>query len=237
MPDLSNAIIATCKGTHAARVSPVHVPITGANEVRDRSKIFDPVWKTDTTIPDSEHQVQQLQHGHVDISEETEGPKGDFYGGWKYKQDGAANQPFQDALANGGGVTQVNAWDHAGAGGVNYTDTANPTNYNNSIQNTFGEVLPRNTGTPLPFAAGNVAHVTPTGISWGDDTHFIQPTEGIFNATTGMFEGYVAAGAATNYNQDIGTRVPDSHMAMPNTDTSVRKTQLTVDKEAGATPQ
>jgi hypothetical protein len=31
LPDLSNAIIATCKGSHAARVSPVHVPITGPN--------------------------------------------------------------------------------------------------------------------------------------------------------------------------------------------------------------
>ena len=139
MPDLSNAIIATCKGSYAARVSPIHVPITGPNEVRDRSKIFDPVWKTDTVIPDSEHQVQQLQHGHVDISGETDGPKGDFYPGWKYKQDGAPNQPFQDALANGGGVTKVNAWDHAGPAGVNYTDAANPTNYNNSLENTFGQ--------------------------------------------------------------------------------------------------
>ena len=52
-----------------------------------------------------------------------------------------------------------------------------------------------------------------------------------------MLEGYVAAGAATNYNKDIGTRVPDSHMAMPDTADSVRKTQLSVDKAAGATPQ
>ena len=166
--------------------------------------------------------MQQLQHGHVDISGETEGPKGDLYPFWRYKQDGSPNQPFQDALANGGQVSQVNPWNHEGPGGVNYTDTANPTNYNNSVENTFGQQLPRNTGTPMPFAAGNVAHVTADGIAWGDGTHFVQPTAGNFNATTGMFIDYQAAGPAVNYNQDIGTRVPNSHMAMPNTADSSR---------------
>tara|TARA_B110000305_G_scaffold203732_1_gene232872 strand:+ start:501 stop:1070 length:570 start_codon:yes stop_codon:yes gene_type:complete len=188
-------------------------------------------------IPDEEHQVQQLQHMHVNISGETTGPKGDFYSEWKYKEDGADNQPFQDALANGGQSTQVNAWDHAGAGGVNYTDASNPTNYNNSLENTFGTVLPRNTGTPMPHAAGNVAHVTPDGIAWGDGTHFSQGTAAVMDPITGMFTGYAAAGPAVDYSNAVGTRVPDSHMAMPDTADSKRKTQLTEDKLAGATPQ
>ena len=37
LPDLSNAIIATCKGSYAPRATPIAVPVTGANEVRDRS--------------------------------------------------------------------------------------------------------------------------------------------------------------------------------------------------------
>lgn len=198
--DLSNAIIATCKGPHAPRMTPQpQPPITGPNTVVERSQIFDPVWKTSATIPDHEHQVEQLQHGHVDISDETEGPKGDFYPKWKYQQTGSPNQPFQDALEGGGQNTKVNPWNHKGPGGINYTTAAMPTNYNNSIEATAGTELPRNTGTPLPYAAGNVAHVTPTGIAWGDGTHFVQPTAGIFNATTGMFIGYEpAAGAAPN---------------------------------------
>lgn len=192
---MSNAIIATCKGRYSARNTPVPVPVAGPNTVRERSVIFDNVWNTNVNIPDHEHQVKVLQHGHTDVSDQTDGPKGDFHPGWKYNEDNAPLQPFQDALANGGQNSQVNAWDHAGAGGVNYTDTANPTNYNNSIQSTFGEVLPRNTGTHMDNAAGNVAHVTPAGISWGDDTHFVQPQAGIFDAN-GMFAGYAPAGGA-----------------------------------------
>lgn len=234
LPDLSNAIIATCKGPHVARTTPVNVPIAGPFEPRERSQIFDPVWKTSTTIPDHEHQVQQLQHGHVDISDETEGPKGDLYPYWKYKQDSSPPQPFQDALANGGQDSQVNAWQHDGPGGVNYTDATMPTNYNNSLENTFGQQLPRNTGTPMPHAAGNVAHVTPDGISWGDGTHFVQPTAGVFNATTGMFIDYAAAGPAVDYNNAVATRVPVTHMAIPDTADSKRITQEMVDADAGA---
>lgn len=176
---------------------------------------------------------------HVNISGETTGPKGDFYSEWKYKEDGAPNQPFQDALANGGQSTQVNAWDHAGAGGVNYTDASNPTNYNNSLENTFGEVLPRNTGSPMPHAAGNVAHVTPDGISWGDGTHFTQGAPPIMDPATGGFAYYssISAPVPVDYSNAVGTRVPDTHMAMPDTADSKRKTQLGEDKKAGATPQ
>jgi hypothetical protein len=183
--DLSNAIIATCKGPHAPRMTPEDPePITGPNEPEERSQIYDPVWKSHFNIPDHEHQVQQLQHGHVDRTDETVGPMGDFYQKWNYKQTGAPNQPFQEA--NG------TPWNHEGPGGINYTVEAMPTNYNNSIEATAGTVLPRNTGTPQDRAAGGVAHVTPTGIAWGDGTHFVQPTEGVFNATTGMFIDYAA---------------------------------------------
>lgn len=193
LDDLSNAIIATCKGRYVPRATPVPVVVAGPNTVKERSVIFDNVWNTAVVIPDHEHQVKVLQHGHVDITDQTDGPKGDFYPAWKYNEDGSPLQPFQDALAGGGQVTKVNAWDHAGPAGINYTVTAMPTNYNNSLQTTFGEQLPRNTGTPMPNAAGNVAHVTPTGIAWGDGTHFVQPAEGIFNETTGMFIGYAPA--------------------------------------------
>ena len=84
--DLSNAIIATCKGPHVAQNSPVPVlnPLAGIPTPVEKSQIYDPVWKTNTVIPDGEHQVQQLQHGHVDMSEQTIGPRGDFYMKWKY---------------------------------------------------------------------------------------------------------------------------------------------------------
>ena len=210
--DLSNAIIATCKGPHVPRTTPEDpAPVTGANVPEERSQIYDPVYKSHFDIPDHEHQVQQLQHGHVDRTDETVGPLGDFYPKWEYKQTGAPKQPFQDALENGGGVTQVNAWNHEGPGGINYTVEAMPTNYNNSIEATAGTELPRNTGTPQDRAAGGVAHVTPTGIAWGDGTHFVQPTEGIFNATTGMFIDYAAAGPAAAASPVLTPRVyPDA---------------------------
>jgi hypothetical protein len=78
----------------------------------------------------------------VDRTSETAGPTGDFWPKWKYNEekDGAAKQqPFQDTLANGGQNTAVNAWDNAGAAGVNYTNINLPVNYNNSLptNNTF----------------------------------------------------------------------------------------------------
>ena len=187
--DLSNAIIATCKGRYVARNTPIPTVVAGPNTVKAVSRIFDNVWNTATIIPDGEHQIKTIQQGNVNVSEQTQGPMGDFHPAWKYNEDDSPLQPFQDALSSGGQATAVNAWDHEGPGGVNYTVDAMPTNYNNSLQTTFGETLPRNTGTPMTNAAGNVAHVTATGISWGDGTHFTQPAEGIFNST-GHFVGY-----------------------------------------------
>ena len=75
--DLSNAIIATCKGrttAWAAPLPPTPNPVAGNPTPVERSRIFDPVWKTATTIPNTEHQVEQLQHGKVDMTEQTTGP-------------------------------------------------------------------------------------------------------------------------------------------------------------------
>lgn len=78
--DLSNAIIANCKGPSVAKgisTPQTPTPIT-TNVPVPQSQIFDDVWKTDTVIPDAEHQVSQLQHGKVDFSDQTSGPTGDF---------------------------------------------------------------------------------------------------------------------------------------------------------------
>ena len=98
--DLSNAIIATCKGPYVAKVTPVPTPPTPAPipTPRPKSVIFDDVWHTSTTIPDAEHQVSQLQNGKINYSDQTTGPTGDFHPGWKYVEKSApANQPFQKA--------------------------------------------------------------------------------------------------------------------------------------------
>jgi hypothetical protein len=119
--DLSNAIIATCKGPSVAVpiVTPTpDAPIT-TNIPVAQSQIFDPVWKTSTIIPDAEHQVSQHQHGVVDASAQTAGPTGDLYPAWKYTNGEA--QPFQAA---------GNSWSNEGAGGSNSSDAStNPTNY------------------------------------------------------------------------------------------------------------
>lgn len=140
--DLSNAIIATCKGPHQGVVTPAPAPPVPPPAIptpRPPSRIYDPVWKSSVVIPNEEHQVGPLQHGHIDKDTETLGPVGDFYNAWKYVEPGTPDQPFQDALANGGQVSAVNEWDHAGPGGINYTNANLPINYNNSLpfNNTF----------------------------------------------------------------------------------------------------
>jgi hypothetical protein len=88
--DLSNAIIATCKGPAVAHnpqpPAPAN-PIT-TNIPVAQSQIYDPVWKAGTVIPDQEHQVSNLQHGVIDKSLETVGPTGDFHQNWKYTNGG-----------------------------------------------------------------------------------------------------------------------------------------------------
>jgi len=115
-------------------------PITGPNVPEERSQIYDPVWKSHFNIPDHEHQVQQLQHGHVDRTDETVGPMGDFPDRWEYKQTGAPKQPFQFAVSGVSGTAPMTGqpWNPEGPGGINYTVDAMPTNYNNSVEATAG---------------------------------------------------------------------------------------------------
>jgi hypothetical protein len=59
--DLANAIIATCKGPEpgygpAVCVPAPPVPPPAGFVANPATQIFDPVWKTTTVIPDSEHQ-------------------------------------------------------------------------------------------------------------------------------------------------------------------------------------
>ena len=119
--DLSNAIIATCKGpavAHDPQPEQPAAPIT-TNIPVDQSQIWDPVVKTSLTIPDHEHQVGPLQHGVVDKSAETAGPTGDFHPNWKYTNGG--QQPYQEAGAS---------WNVEGAGAINSTSAStSPTNY------------------------------------------------------------------------------------------------------------
>ena len=84
-----------------------------------QSQIYDPVWKTDTVIPDHQHQVSTLQHGVIDKSAETAGPTGDFHPNWKYTNGG--QQPYQEAGTS---------WNVEGPGAINSTSAAtSPTNY------------------------------------------------------------------------------------------------------------
>ena len=86
--DLSNAIIATCKGPYVAATTPVVVPPTPASPpaMRPKSVIYDPVWKTSLTVPDQEHGVAPLQQKTIDRSAETTGPTGDFWPRWRYEK-------------------------------------------------------------------------------------------------------------------------------------------------------
>jgi hypothetical protein len=97
--DLSNAIIATCKGPTVAEpcpVDPVPIPPPAVPTPTPESVIYDPVWKTSVIIPDQEHQVAGLQNGTINKTYETTGPTGDFHPKWKYDEypDGSVKQPF-----------------------------------------------------------------------------------------------------------------------------------------------
>jgi hypothetical protein len=218
--DLSNAIIATCKGPSVAQNTPVPVPnpAAGIPTPVEKSQIYDPVWKTNTIIPDGEHQVQQMQQGHVAFSEQTIGPRGDFYMKWKYEEDGTPNQPFQ---------TDGAPWDHAGPGGVNYTVVALPTNYNNSLRQ-------YNTRYPVSQAAGGVDHVTPTGINLGDDTgHWVQPQPINVDPESGNTHG-TNGDNLTNFDRNTG--LPAQADAGPTTE-KTRSTVTSVAASGSATLQ
>lgn len=114
--DLANAIIATCKGpepTYGAEacVDPEAPEPPAAFVPNAATQIFDGVWKTDTVIPDNEHQVNVYGVGNnTHMSVQVAGPKGDFYGHWNWAHQSKDAQ-----------------WDHEGPYGVNYTDPEMPT--------------------------------------------------------------------------------------------------------------
>ena len=133
--DLTNASIANCKGSTKPWAPPPPANYWGWNstlygggyeEPVPRSVIFDPVWKTSEPMEDSQHQVNtaNMPTGVTQSS----GPRGDFYMKWKYK-DGS-NQPFQDALKDGGQNTKVVPWNEAGPAGKDYKTYDWTTGYN-----------------------------------------------------------------------------------------------------------
>jgi hypothetical protein len=108
--DLANAIIATCKGPEPAWGPAVCIdPAAGVAPAADvpyaATQIYDPVWKTETVIPDQEHQINTMGAASNEASLQVKGPKGDFYGHW--------NWAHQSKNAE---------WSADGAYGVNYTD-------------------------------------------------------------------------------------------------------------------
>ena len=90
--DLSNAIIATCKGplpvaTAAPAADASAAETTGGPwTAKPASVIYDPVHKTSETIPDEQHQVDQRAHGNTGQNRtgDPTGPKGDFSDTWNY---------------------------------------------------------------------------------------------------------------------------------------------------------
>jgi hypothetical protein len=124
--DLANAIIATCKGPEPGYGPDVCIdptpptPPTGfvANPA---TSIFDGVWKSDTVIPDQEHQVNVYgQANATHMSEQVAGPKGDFYTHWNWDHQSKDTQ-----------------WDAEAAYGVNYTGDM-------TDESSIGSQLPEN---------------------------------------------------------------------------------------------
>lgn len=196
---MSNAIIATCKGAFVAVPVPVVVPPTAitTNIPVAQSQIYDPVWKTSVVIPDTEHQVSQLQHGKFNATEQTSGPTGDFWPKWQYTNGQA--QPYQAA---------GESWNVEGAGAVNSTGAStSPTNYGPNatpvallqfldtpseteneieIENKWVE-LPNCAGAagevPLYFNKSNAIIATCKSATWSDAPEAPVPVVVVANAT------------------------------------------------------
>ena len=90
--DLTNAIIATCKGPIVAWVPPVPQVYSGAAADATGSNWYHPRVYDDKVagtqfpnlIPDSEHQIQQSGNGTVSFSGQNVGPQGSFFNQWNY---------------------------------------------------------------------------------------------------------------------------------------------------------
>jgi len=149
--DLANAIIATCKGPEpgcgpAVCVDPV-APVPGGWVANPATTIYDPVWKTSTVIPDTEHQVQGAgvhsydsgadhQKTIINQTQQIVGPKGDFYTrfNWDFNSKGSNADSTQGA------------WDPAGGGGVDFagdmtTETFHGWNPAASVPSTDGTTI------------------------------------------------------------------------------------------------
>jgi hypothetical protein len=89
--DLSNAIIATCKAYNPTATAPAppaaEPPATATYRAQwgkdynhwEPAPIYDAVMYTSKPLVDHEHQVTQHQDGHIDPTDGTEGPHGDWY--------------------------------------------------------------------------------------------------------------------------------------------------------------
>jgi hypothetical protein len=85
--DLSNAIIATCKGSMPVAWPEPPLPWNYWNDTdgpKPESPVYDAVMHPNATISDNEHQVSQDAEGVVEASKNPVGPLGDFYNTWNY---------------------------------------------------------------------------------------------------------------------------------------------------------
>jgi len=100
--DLANAIIATCKGPEPGWganvcVDPVAPTAPSGFVPHSATQIYDPVWKTETVIPDQEHQVTGMGAASNEASHQVIGPKGDFYTHWNWDHQSKDSQWSADA--------------------------------------------------------------------------------------------------------------------------------------------
>lgn len=90
--DLSNAIIATCKGYDPLKQAPERFPepVPTAQQTYQEqwgknytywqaAPVFDPIFLHKTPLQDHEHQIVILQHGHIDPTPASNGPAADWY--------------------------------------------------------------------------------------------------------------------------------------------------------------
>jgi hypothetical protein len=110
--DLANAIIATCKGAEpafGAEACPVNEPEVYDDSIaHPATKIYDPVWKTTTVIPDQEHQVEYNGVANTThASSAIDGPKGDFYAHWNWEHQSKGAEWNADDGAYGENYTEL----------------------------------------------------------------------------------------------------------------------------------
>jgi len=80
--DLTNAIIATCKGPMLAIPPPL--PKLEPPVPAPQPRIYDSKIAGAYQMPDSEHQIEQSGEGEVDYSTQKLGPVGSYFNTWNY---------------------------------------------------------------------------------------------------------------------------------------------------------